>query len=77
MKRLLAAVAVVAALVGSGASAADPEHIKKLRETNRCWGCNLEAADLLEGRLVGAKLNKANLARGDTCQFRPLQSRPQ
>ena len=36
MKRLLAAVAVAAAMIGSGALAADPEHIKKLRETNRC-----------------------------------------
>ena len=63
MKRLLAAVAVVVAVIGSGALAADPEHVKKLKETNRCWGCKLESADLMEVRLVGAKLNKANLAR--------------
>jgi hypothetical protein len=34
MKRLLATVAVVMAMVGSGASAFDPADLKKLKETN-------------------------------------------
>ena len=36
MKRLFAAVAVVAAMVGSSASAFDPADLKKLKETNEC-----------------------------------------
>ena len=36
MKRLLATVAVVMAMVGSGASAFDPADLKKLKETNEC-----------------------------------------
>ena len=36
MKRLLATVAVAAALVGSNASAFDPADLKKLKETNEC-----------------------------------------
>ena len=61
MKRLFAAVAVVAALVGSSASAADPEHLKKLKDTNECVGCDLTKAFLFKANLRNADLSKANL----------------
>ena len=60
MKRLLATVAVVLAMVGSSASAADPEHIKKLGLTNTCANCDLQDANL-----SGIDLKRANLSNAD------------
>jgi uncharacterized protein YjbI with pentapeptide repeats len=62
MKGLFAAVAVVAAMVGSDASAFDPADLKKLKETNECEGCDLTGAYLMKNKLIGAKLRKANLS---------------
>ena len=65
MKRLLATVAVVLAMVGSSASAFDPAHLKRLMETNECKGCELSNANLLGAKLSGAILVEAILARAD------------
>ena len=65
MKRLFAAVAVLATLVGSSASAFDPEHLKRLMETNECKGCELSNANLLGAKLRGAILVEAILASAD------------
>ena len=62
MKRLLATVAVVAAMVGSSASAFDPAHLKRLMETNECKGCELSNANLMGAKLRGAILVEAILA---------------
>ena len=56
MKRLFAAVAVGAALVGSVASAFDPADLKKLKETNECVGCDLSVADLKDAYLSDAAM---------------------
>ena len=61
MKGLFAAVAVVAAMVGSGASAFDPVHLKRLKETNECASCDLSDADLFNDELTNANLIGANL----------------
>ena len=61
MKRLFAAVAVLATLVGSSASAFDPAHLKRLMETNECKGCELSNANLLGAKLRGAILASADL----------------
>ena len=65
MKGLFAAVAVLATLVGSSASAFDPAHLKRLMETNECKGCELSNANLLGAKLRGAILVEAILASAD------------
>ena len=65
MKRLFAAVALLATLVGSSASAFDPAHLKRLMETNECKGCELSNANLMGAKLRGAILVEAILARAD------------
>tara|TARA_B100000787_G_scaffold123704_1_gene93116 strand:- start:312 stop:602 length:291 start_codon:yes stop_codon:yes gene_type:complete len=62
MKVLFAAVAVMAAMVGSGASALDPVHLKRLKVTNECKGCELSSADLSNANLVKANLRFADLS---------------
>ena len=65
MKVLFAAVAVMAAMVGSGASALDPVHLKRLKVTNECKGCELSSANLVKANLRFADLSGANLSGAD------------
>lgn len=48
MKRLLATITVIATLAATSASAFDPVHLKRLKETNECnlSEANLEATNL-------------------------------
>ena len=69
MKHLILALALILPL---SVEAYDPEHLKKLKETNaypkcdlRCSlleGANLSNANLWQAYLEGANLNKANLS---------------
>ena len=66
MKRLLAVINIAATLAASSASAFDPAHLKRLKDTGDCINCDLKGADLrgadLKGaKLMGAKLSGANL----------------
>jgi uncharacterized protein YjbI with pentapeptide repeats len=66
MKRILAAITVAATLIASSASAFDPVHFKRLKETGVCWiDCNLRGADLRGADLSGAFLSNAYLNRSD------------
>ena len=62
MKRLLPVLmGVVGLLSMQQAQAFDPEHLKRLKETNKCPYCDLQGADLHEAYLRGAKLSEALL----------------
>jgi uncharacterized protein YjbI with pentapeptide repeats len=62
MKRILAAITVAATLIASSASAFDPVHFKRLKETGVCWiDCNLRGADLSNAYLYGSMLSNAYL----------------
>ncbi|MDB3929142.1 pentapeptide repeat-containing protein, partial [Paracoccaceae bacterium] len=61
MKRLLATVAVAAALVESNASAFDPADLKIFKKLNSCTKCNLPSVNLTEANLSGADLYGSNL----------------
>ena len=65
MKKILAAITVAATLIGSGASAYNPVHLKKLEETNKCVNCDLSGADLRGSILNDANLLGANLRDAD------------
>jgi uncharacterized protein YjbI with pentapeptide repeats len=43
------------------AQAANPNHIKQLRETYACANCDLKGADLRQAHLIGADLRNADL----------------
>jgi uncharacterized protein YjbI with pentapeptide repeats len=63
MKRILAAITVAATLIASSASAFDPVHFKRLKETGVCWiDCNLRGADLSGAFLSNAYLNRSDLS---------------
>ena len=53
MKQILATITVAVTLVATSASAFDPVHLKRLKETNK--------SDLSDANLSSAKLIKANL----------------
>lgn len=65
MKLTLTALTVAASLMASGASAFDPAHLQKLKDTNECYGCDLFVANLRGADLEEAFLSKANLSRAD------------
>jgi uncharacterized protein YjbI with pentapeptide repeats len=70
---VFAAFIVVASLIPLGAD--NPDHVRQLRETRECRGCNLafasldgvnvELGDLREADLQGASLYRANLRGAD------------
>ena len=67
MKLTLTALTVAASLMASGASAFDPAHLQKLKDTNECMACDLTGANLnrqilLETNLSGADLSGADLS---------------
>ena len=77
MIRLLATITVAVTLVASSASAFDPEHLKRLEDTNECTGCNLSGVSLEGKTFIGAnlrsaKLSGSNLKKYSTarCEFR-------
>ena len=61
MKRILAAITVAVTLVASSASAFDPAHLKRLKDTGDCINCDLSGANLKGAKLMGADLKDANL----------------
>ena len=61
MKLTLTALTVAASIFASSASAADPDDLQKLMDTNECMNCNLVAANLRDADLSGANLVAANL----------------
>ena len=52
----------VALALGQPAIAANPDHVKQLKDTNRCRGCDLSSAKLTGAELPGADLHLANLS---------------
>jgi|TARA_B110001450_G_scaffold94104_1_gene89251 uncharacterized protein YjbI with pentapeptide repeats len=62
MKQLLATITVIATLAATSASAFDPVHLKRLKETNEC---NLSEANLEATNLTGANLS-GTLMKGIT-----------
>ena len=58
MKHLILALALILPL---SVEAYDPEHLKKLKETNKCYECDLSKAKLEDANLQGANLKDANL----------------
>jgi uncharacterized protein YjbI with pentapeptide repeats len=59
--RLLATIAAAVTLVATSASAFDPVHLKRLKDTGICSHCNLSRANLRGADLTGANLTGANL----------------
>lgn len=51
--------------LGSSVAAANPNHVRRLLETNACPGCDLSSADLRGANLRGADLRSANLSYAD------------
>jgi len=62
MKQILATITVAVTLVATSASAFDPVHLKRLKETNECLGCELISANLANANLNGADLSEAKLS---------------
>jgi uncharacterized protein YjbI with pentapeptide repeats len=48
-------------LLSNAAQAYNPEHVRRLLDTNSCSGCDLTGADLSWANLKGANLTGANL----------------
>ena len=48
-------------MIGSQVSAADPDDLRKLKDTGFCQECDLALADLKGANLNGADLKRANL----------------
>lgn len=46
-------------------NAANPDHIRRLLNTNACPGCDLSGANLRGANLSGADLRNANLSYAD------------
>ena len=60
MKQTQTALTLVATMFASSASAADPDDLQKLEDTNDCVTCDLRAA-----YMTGASLRSANLRFSD------------
>ena len=63
MKHLILALALIFPL---SVGAFDPEHLKRLKETNECPKCDLSGANLKGANLKGANLEWANLQGANT-----------
>ena len=63
--RLLAKITVAVTLVATSASVFNPVHLKRLKETNECVGCELSNANLSNANLRFADLSGANLSGAD------------
>ncbi|MBD1893542.1 DUF928 domain-containing protein [Coleofasciculus sp. FACHB-129] len=62
-QRILAAAGLLSVLwFATPVRAENPEHLKRLLETNKCLNCDLSGANLIGARLVAADLRGANLS---------------
>ncbi|MBD1881572.1 DUF928 domain-containing protein [Coleofasciculus sp. FACHB-T130] len=62
-QRILAAAGLLSVLwFATPVRAENPEHLKRLLETNKCLNCDLSGANLMGARLVAADLRGANLS---------------
>ena len=55
----MAKITVAVTLVATSASAFDPVHLKRLKETNECVVCELSEANLTSANLFNADLDSA------------------
>ena len=63
MKKLrLTILAIVASIFANNASAADPDDLQKLKDTNKCVGCDLFVANLKGAILMKLTLTALTLA---------------
>ncbi|CCI08287.1 pentapeptide repeat-containing protein [Microcystis aeruginosa] len=68
---LLFSIAVLSCVsLASPSRAENPDHVKKLKQTKQCPGCDLSGADLSglnlrQANLQGADLSGSNLSRSD------------
>ena len=62
MKHLILAFALILPL---SVGAFKPEDLKRLKETNKCYECDLSKAKLEDANLQGANLRKAYLRYAD------------
>ena len=65
MIQLLVTITVAVTLVATSASVFNPVHLKRLKETNECVGCELSKANLSITNLTYAFLYNANLRFAD------------
>ena len=65
MRQILATITVAVTLVATSASAFNPVHLKRLKETNECVGCELSKANLSITNLTYANLSNANLSNAN------------
>ena len=61
MKATLTALTIAATMFASGAFAADPDDLQKLKDTGFCVGCDLRKANLTGANLIGADLSGTDL----------------
>ncbi|QZZ23124.1 pentapeptide repeat-containing protein [Leptothermofonsia sichuanensis E412] len=65
-RKILGTTILMAALaLGSSATAANPDHVRRLLNTNACPNCDLSGADLRRANLRGADLRNADLRYAD------------
>lgn len=67
MNRIILTIATLLSSLwlATSVKAENPEHIKQMRETRRCPGCDLSGANLTGTKLVNADLSGANLKGAD------------
>ena len=65
MKQTLTALTIVATMFASSASAADPDDLQRLVDTNSCVECNLAITFLIAAVLSNADMSRADLHGAD------------
>lgn len=66
MKLNILVTALIATFaLGSSVAAANPDHVRRLLNTNACPNCDLSGADLRGANLRGADLRNADLRYAD------------